>query len=248
MNEALDPLFAEIPPEVDLFDRGVSRGDTPRLWIDAVAHVAMGRDKRAYRFLHDTRVGRRVLAESHEIPDIVQAVTTYVARRMVERQRALDEDPEFIQRVAPERRRARAPPAALARVGALLFGFVLGVVGAVRRRRADRDALSLKSSRASVARLRAMVPSSARCRAIISQRHFAARAVDTENIVAGAVFAAMRPARRRRWHADRGNFLAARPVEPNKRAAMIVAVEQKFGAMLGEHAGATPRASVRRRR
>src|SRR5579883_1653452 len=58
LNEALDPLFAEIAPEVELFDRGLSRGDTPRLWIDAVAHVAMGRDKRVYRFLADTRVGR----------------------------------------------------------------------------------------------------------------------------------------------------------------------------------------------
>ena len=71
LNEALDPLFKEIPSEVDLFDRGVSRGDTPRLWIDAVAHVAMGRDKRMYRFLHDTRVGRRVIAESYEIADMV---------------------------------------------------------------------------------------------------------------------------------------------------------------------------------
>ncbi len=128
LNDALDPLFAEIPPDVDLFDRGVSRGETPRLWIDAVAHVAMGRDKRSYRFLHDTRVGRRVLAESHEIPDIVQAVTTYVARRIVERQRALDEDPEFIQRVAVsvadrERRRRRWRA-----IGAFLFGFALGVV------------------------------------------------------------------------------------------------------------------------
>src|SRR3974390_380712 len=52
-NEALDPLFADLPAQVDLFDRGLSRGDTPRLWIDAVAHVAMGRDKRIYRFLLD---------------------------------------------------------------------------------------------------------------------------------------------------------------------------------------------------
>jgi hypothetical protein len=44
LNEALDPLFEEIPKEVDLFDRGISRGETPRLWIDAIAHVAMGRD------------------------------------------------------------------------------------------------------------------------------------------------------------------------------------------------------------
>jgi len=128
LNEALDPLFAQIPFEVDLFDRGVSRGDTPRLWIDAVAHVAMGRDKRMYRFLHDTRVGRRVMAESHEIADIVKAVTDYVARRLVERERALDEDPEFITRIArPEaartlrRRRRRG-------WGAFVLGFVLGVI------------------------------------------------------------------------------------------------------------------------
>ena len=35
INEELDPVFAEIPDRVDLFDRGLSRGDTPRLWIDA---------------------------------------------------------------------------------------------------------------------------------------------------------------------------------------------------------------------
>ncbi len=129
LNEALDPLFADIPPDVDLFDRGVTRGETPRLWIDAVAHVAMGRDKRVYRFLHDTRVGRHVLAESTEIGDIVQAVTTYVARRIVERQRALDEDPEFIQRVArsvAERERRRRRWRA---VGAFVFGFFLGLLG-----------------------------------------------------------------------------------------------------------------------
>jgi hypothetical protein len=128
LSDALDPIFADIPPDVDLFDRGLTRGETPRLWIDAVAHVAMGRDKRAYRFLHDTRIGRQVLAESHEIEDIVEAVTTYVARRIVERQRALDEDPEFIQRVARtvaarERRRRRWRA-----VGAFLFGFFLGLL------------------------------------------------------------------------------------------------------------------------
>jgi hypothetical protein len=128
LNEALDPLFADIPAEVELFDRGLSRGDTPRLWIDAVAHVAMGRDKRIYRFLQDTRVGRRVLAESHEIPDVVRAVTAYVARRLVERERALDEDPDFIGRVrrseaARERRRRRRRS-----LGALVLGFFLGLV------------------------------------------------------------------------------------------------------------------------
>src|SRR5690349_2305830 len=55
LNEALDPLFKDVPPDVDLFDRGISRGDVPRLWIDAIAHVVMGRDKRRYRFVQDTR-------------------------------------------------------------------------------------------------------------------------------------------------------------------------------------------------
>src|SRR3979411_833343 len=67
LNEALDPLFAQIPDSVDLFDRGISQGETPRLWIDAVAHVVMGRDKRIYRFVQDSRFGRLVIAESAEV-------------------------------------------------------------------------------------------------------------------------------------------------------------------------------------
>jgi len=89
LNEALDPLFGQIPERIDLFDRGISQGENPRLWIDVVAHVAMGRDKRIYRFVQDTRFGRIVIAESHEVPAIVDAVTDYVARRMIEREHAL---------------------------------------------------------------------------------------------------------------------------------------------------------------
>src|SRR6202048_2834946 len=89
LNEALEPLVAPIPDSFDLFDRGISQGDTPRLWIDVVAHVVMGRDKRIYRFVQDTRFGRIVIAESHDVAVIVDAVTDYVARRMIEREHAL---------------------------------------------------------------------------------------------------------------------------------------------------------------
>jgi hypothetical protein len=92
LNDALDPVFAEVPADVDLFDRGISRGDTPRLWIDVVAHIEMGRDKRQYRFVQDSRYGRTVLAESYEVPLLKQAVTRYVARRLVEREQALAGD------------------------------------------------------------------------------------------------------------------------------------------------------------
>jgi hypothetical protein len=89
LNEALDALFAQIPDRIDIFDRGISQGDTPRLWIDIISHVTMGRDKRMYRFVQDTRFGRIVIAESHEVTRMVGAITDYVARRMIEREHAL---------------------------------------------------------------------------------------------------------------------------------------------------------------
>jgi hypothetical protein len=89
LNEALNPLFSEIPANIELFDRGISQGDTPRLWIDAISHIGMGRDKRTYRFVQDTRFGRTVLAETHDVPSMVNAITDYIARRMVEREQAL---------------------------------------------------------------------------------------------------------------------------------------------------------------
>jgi hypothetical protein len=92
LNDALNPIFAEIPVEVEIFDRGVSRGDVPRLWIDIIAYVIMGRDKRTYRFVQDTRYGRKILFESTDIPQTAKAVTRYVAGRLIERERALSED------------------------------------------------------------------------------------------------------------------------------------------------------------
>ena len=120
LNDALDPLFAQIPEKVDLFDRGVSQGETPRLWIDVVAHVLMGRDKRIYRFVQDTRFGRIVLAESHDVPVIVDAVTDYVARRMIEREHAMVATPivELVAEVKPRR----------GRFGAFVLGFLLGAL------------------------------------------------------------------------------------------------------------------------
>jgi hypothetical protein len=130
LSEALDPLFAQIPDHVDLFDRGISQGETPRLWIDVVAHVVMGRDKRAYRFVQATRFGRIVIAESHDVPVIVDAVTDYVARRMIEREHALAAPPMTGERnpVPTEKpRRGRFWPFALGfLLGALaLFGLAL---------------------------------------------------------------------------------------------------------------------------
>lgn len=90
MAAELAPVFDDVPDDVDLFDFAMSSGLQPRLWIDAVAHIAMGRDRRTYRFVRDTRQGRVVLAESIEIGPVADQVTRYVAERIVERQRMLD--------------------------------------------------------------------------------------------------------------------------------------------------------------
>jgi hypothetical protein len=125
LNEALDPLFEEIPAAIDLFDRGISRGETPRLWIDAIAHIGMGRDKRLYRFLQDTRYGRKVLAESVNVAEMADAITKYVAQRMIERERALVDstlplrDVKQDAKLERRRRRRRA-------IRAFLFGLIIG--------------------------------------------------------------------------------------------------------------------------
>ena len=120
LNEALDSLFAEVPEQVDLFDRGVSQGETPRLWIDVVAHVVMGRDKRIYRFVQDTRFGRIVIAESHDVPVIVDAITGYVARRMIEREHAMVATP-IVEPAVQKKPRRRG-------FGMFVLGFLLGAV------------------------------------------------------------------------------------------------------------------------
>lgn len=123
LNEALDAVFAGVPEQVELFDRGLSQGDSPRLWLDAVAHVAMARDKRTYRLLQDTRYGRTTLAESADIAELAEAVTRYVARRLIERERTLagDQGYTLIDAVARTQRRRTARI-----VGLFLLGMLSG--------------------------------------------------------------------------------------------------------------------------
>jgi hypothetical protein len=106
---------------VDLRDAEVARLEilnvTPRLWIDIVAHVLMGRDKRIYRFVQDTRFGRIVLAESHDVAKMVDAITDYIARRMIEREHALVATPAPVAAGRPRR----------GGFWTFAFGFIVGV-------------------------------------------------------------------------------------------------------------------------
>lgn len=90
--EALQPVLAQIPENIDLFDAAIMPGPAPRLFVDVIAFVEMAHDKRAYRFIQDTRHGRILVRESEDLHEIVTVATDYIARRIVERERALASD------------------------------------------------------------------------------------------------------------------------------------------------------------
>ena len=90
LSEAIEPVLRQVPTDVDMFDAGiVAGGERPRLFIDMISFVEMDRDRRSYRFLQDTRHGRMVLADTESLGAMTEAVTKYIARRLVEREQAL---------------------------------------------------------------------------------------------------------------------------------------------------------------
>lgn len=92
LQDALEPLLAEIPPNIDLFDIAIMPGAHPRLFIDMIGFVEIARDRRSYRFVQDTRHGRISLAESQSIDKTIDAITDYMAHRLLEREKALASD------------------------------------------------------------------------------------------------------------------------------------------------------------
>jgi hypothetical protein len=111
LADELRGVFAEVPADDEQFIFTVAAGTPPRLWIDMTAFVVMGRDRRTYRFLKDTRIGRTIVLETAKLEDIADTVTQYVAERIIERERAIEGD-WLMKRVTRDevdrRREARA--------------------------------------------------------------------------------------------------------------------------------------------
>ena len=118
LESALKSVVGQAPPGVDLFDLALAPGEHPRLFIDMIAFVDMAHDRRTYRFHQDTRHGRVLIAESQSIDKVTAAVTNYVARRLVERERALASDPGSGEAQTTVARAPRARPIAQAPVRA----------------------------------------------------------------------------------------------------------------------------------
>lgn len=142
LREQLEPVFAQLPEDCDLFDLGLIQGEKPRLFVDMIAFVELTRDRRGFRFLQDTRNGRVLLAESDQTDAITQAVADYLARRLIEREKALTAASNpAIQPLRgiglasapgaqqpPPAKPPRARPGFL-RVLARAFGFLIEVIG-----------------------------------------------------------------------------------------------------------------------
>ena len=111
LESALEPVVGQAPQGVDLFDMALTQSEHPRLFLDMIAFIDMAHDKRTYRFFQDTRHGRVLMAESQSADTIVAAVADYVARRLVERERALTADPRAAEALRPQPVEASGPAA-----------------------------------------------------------------------------------------------------------------------------------------
>ncbi|MCB1487743.1 MAG: hypothetical protein KDJ88_09820 [Bauldia sp.] len=147
LADELKGVFAEVPEDNDTFLFSISGGTPARLWIDMTSFVVLGRDRRTYRFLKDTRLGRTVIIESTDLDEVADCVTDYVAERIIERERAIEGDWVIrrARREEAERRETGERPSAPAIaesvsakspvdrkalgwvVAAFLFGILIGV-------------------------------------------------------------------------------------------------------------------------
>ena len=144
LADELKGVFADVPAEDEQFVFAVAPGTPPRLWIDLTSFVIMGRDRRTYRFLKDTRLGRTVIRESANLNDMADTVTHYVAERMIERERAIEGD-WVVKRIRrgetgphPEAKPATAIAAKASHLerlnlgwvaAAFMLGILLGILG-----------------------------------------------------------------------------------------------------------------------
>lgn len=92
LAEELAGVFSDLPADDAYFICKVAGSTPPRLWIDPTTHVVMARDRRSYRLLKDTRLGRLTLHESADLDDTADAVIDYIAERVIERERAMESD------------------------------------------------------------------------------------------------------------------------------------------------------------
>jgi hypothetical protein len=110
----LEPLFAAIPADAEGFDLGFVTETKPKLFVDMLSHVAVDPESGAFRFVQETRNGRRLLLETIDENVLLSRITDHVAERLVARERALE-----IQEGVPTAQSTSGQDASEARIATL---------------------------------------------------------------------------------------------------------------------------------
>jgi hypothetical protein len=123
LKDEIAPLIAATPEAAHVFDLALVPGEPPRLWIDLISFVVMEPDYRTYRLQQDNQGGREALFETFDRAEMVKYLESYLAHRMIVRERQ-------IVRAAPV-----SLPAARYSTGAIVYawfnGFILGLLALV---------------------------------------------------------------------------------------------------------------------
>ena len=116
LKDDIAPLIAATPEAAKVFDLALVPGEPPRLWIDLISFVEMEPDYRTYRLQQDNQGGREALFETPDRAEMLSYLKSYLAHRMVARERQ-------IVRSAPLSR-----PAARYTTGAVVYAWINGLL------------------------------------------------------------------------------------------------------------------------
>ena len=100
LKDELSPLVEATPEAPKVFDLALVPGEPPRLWIDLISSVVMEPDYRTYRLVQDNQSGREVLFETTDRPEMLEYLKSYLAHRMITRERMVASAPPRVARDA----------------------------------------------------------------------------------------------------------------------------------------------------
>ena len=116
LKDEIAPVIAATPEAASVFDLALVPSEPPRLWIDLISFVEMEPDYRTYRLQQDNLGGREALFETANRAEMLDYLKTYLAHRMVARER-------HIMRAAPQMQ-----PMARYTTGAVVYAWFNGVI------------------------------------------------------------------------------------------------------------------------
>jgi hypothetical protein len=127
LKDDIAPLIAATPEAANVFDLALVPGEPPRLWIDLISFVEMEPDYRTYRLQQDNRGGREALFETTDRTEMLNYLKSYLAHRMIARERQIVRAPPLSQPAA----RYTAGSLIYAWFNGLILGFLAFVLAAI---------------------------------------------------------------------------------------------------------------------